>query len=115
MRKNKTNEDKKRLTEERFPESDKGVPEGTKLEFPEHYPPFSSFLVDSIGRIFVRTYEEAGEGMHYYDIFDPEGRYLARVPVYDRVAAIKNGKLYTIEEDEEGYQVVKRYYLKWTI
>jgi len=76
-----TNEDKKRLTEERFPETDGGVPEGYKLEFPDHYPPFSSFLIDSIGRIFVRTYEEAGEGMHYCDIFDPEGRYLARVPL----------------------------------
>jgi len=110
-----SNEDKKRLTEERFPESRGGVPEGTKMEFPDHYPPFSSFLIDSIGRIFVGTYEKAGEGMHYYDIFDPEGRYLARVPVYDRVRAIEQGKLYTVEEDEEGYQVVKRYHIKWTI
>jgi len=110
-----SNEEKQRLTEARFPESMGGVPESYKVEFPDHYPPFSSFLVDSIGRIFVRTYEEAGEGMHYYDIFDPEGRYLARVPVYDRVAAIKKGELYTLEEDEEGYQVVKRYHMKWTI
>lgn len=50
-----------------------GVPEGYKMEFPDHYPPFSSFIIDSIGRIFVRTYEKAGEGMHFYDIFDPEG------------------------------------------
>jgi hypothetical protein len=110
-----SNEEKQRLTEARFPDSRGGVPEGTKLEFPDHYPPFSSFFTDSQGRIFVRTYEEAGEGMHYYDIFDPEGRYLARVPVYDRVAALKKGKLYTLEEDEEGYQVVKRYHIKWTI
>jgi len=27
----------------------------------------------------------------------------------------KKGKLYTVEEDEEGYQVVKRYHIKWTI
>jgi len=110
-----SNEEKQRLTEARFPDSRGGVPEGTKLEFPDHYPPFSSFFTDSQGRIFVRTYEEAGEGMHYYDIFDPEGRYLARVPVYNRVAALKKGKLYTLEEDEEGYQVVKRYHIKWTI
>jgi len=110
-----SNEDKKRLTEERFPESRGGVPEGYKLEFPDHYPPFSSFLVDSIGRIFVRTYEEAREGMDYYDIFDPGGRYLARVPIFDRPLVIKKGKLYTVEEDEEGYQVVKRYHMKWTI
>ncbi|MBD3413385.1 MAG: 6-bladed beta-propeller [Candidatus Aminicenantes bacterium] len=110
-----SNEEKRRLTEARFPDSGGGVPEGYKLEFPDHYPPFSSFLIDSVGRIFVRTYEEAGEGMHYYDIFDSEGRYLARVPIYDQVAALKNGKLYTLEEDEEGYQVVKRYHLKWTI
>jgi hypothetical protein len=110
-----SNEDKKRLTEARFPESGGGVPEGYKVEFPDHYPPFSSFLIDSTGRIFVRTYEKAGEGMHYYDIFDPEGRYLARVAVYDQVAALKKGKLYTVEEDEEGYQVVKRYHIKWTI
>jgi hypothetical protein len=110
-----TNEDKKRLTEERFPKSRGGVPEGYKMEFPDHYPPFSSFLIDSVGRIFVRTYEEAGDGMHFYDIFDPEGHYLARVPIYDNPGAIKNGKLYTVEEDKEGYQVVKRYHIKWTI
>ena len=53
--------------------------------------------------------------MHYCDVFDPEGRYLARVPVYDRPVVIKKEKLYTVEEDEEGYQVVKRYHIKWTI
>jgi len=110
-----SNEEKQRLTEARFPDSEGGVPEGYKMEFPDHYPPFSSFLIDSVGRIFVRTYEKAGEGMHYYDIFDPEGRYLAQVPIYDQLAVIKKGKLYTVEEDEEGYQVVKRYHIKWTI
>jgi hypothetical protein len=27
----------------------------------------------------------------------------------------KKGKLYTIEEDEEGYRVVKRYKVKWNL
>jgi hypothetical protein len=31
----------------------------------------------------------------------------------DRAMAVKYGKLYTIEEDEEGFRFVKRYAMQW--
>ncbi len=48
--------------------------------------------------------------------FDPEGKYIAKVlfninsPLF-----FKKGKLYTIEEDEDGYQYVKRYKVTWKL
>jgi len=46
---------------------------------------------------------------------DKEGKYMAKVPLGARPQSWKKGKLYTIEQDEEGYPVVKRYKVNWNI
>ncbi len=109
-----TREVKERMIKERFEELG-GLPEGYKTEFPDQYPPFRYFILDSEERIFVRTYEKSEDGDYIFDIFDPEGRYLGSRPLPDRPAVLKDGKLYTIEEDAEGYPLVKRYRFNWTI
>jgi hypothetical protein len=109
-----TREVKERMIEERFEELG-GLPERYKAEFPNHYPPFRYFILDSEERIFVRTYEKSEDGDYIFDIFDPEGRHLGSRPIPDRPAVLKDGKLYTIEEDAEGYPLVKRYRLNWKI
>lgn len=70
--------------------------------------------VDDEGRIFVRSYEKVkdGEGF-YWDVFDSEGKYIAKVPLKMRPRVWKKNKLYTIEEDDEGYLYVKRYSVEW--
>jgi hypothetical protein len=36
-----------------------------------------------------------------------------KIPLKTRPYVLKKRKLYTIEEDEEGYQIVKRYKVTW--
>ncbi len=84
------------------------------MTIPEYHCPFRWIMTDDEGRIFVMTYEriEGGEGC-YYDIFDADGRYSVRIPLKTRPLLIRNHKLYAVEEDEEGYQRVKRYGIVW--
>jgi hypothetical protein len=81
--------------------------------FPYH-PAFSYLRTDDEGRIFVGTWEKptSGDGF-FYDVFDSEGKDIAQMPLNFTPQVIKNGKIYTIEEDEEGYQYVKRYRISW--
>lgn len=106
-----TDEDRERDFEERFGGS--GVPPDIKLEFPRYYPAFWHLSTDDGGRIFVQTFERTGEGSYYYDVFDSDGKYMVKIPLKVRPRAWKKGKLYTVEADEEGYQVVKRYKVAW--
>jgi len=90
------------------------IPPEFEQELPEYYPAYKSFALDSDGRLFISTFEKpkSGEGF-YCDVFDSEGRYIARIPLKTEPHVWKNHKLYTIEEDEEGYQFVKRFKVTW--
>ena len=91
------------------------VPPQWTLKFPKEYPPFIRFTCDEEGRIFVQTYEKTeDEEEDYYDVFDPEGKYIVRIFLKYRPQVWKNKKLYMIEENEEGFQVVKRYKVTWS-
>jgi len=90
------------------------VPPQWTLKFPKVYPPFIRFTCDEEGRIFVQTYEKTeDEEEDYYDVFDPEGKYIVRISLKYPPQVWKNEKLYMIEENEEGFQVVKRYKVHW--
>ena len=89
-----------------------------QVKRPENYPPFLTFGVDEKGRMIVRTFERDREGQILYDIFDPEGRFLAKVslgipPLEPRRFVWKNKRQYAIESDEDGYQVIKCYRVFW--
>jgi len=47
------------------------------------------------------------------DVFASEGRYIAKISLKVRSRILRNNNLYTLEEDEEEYQVVKRYKVTW--
>ena len=47
------------------------------------------------------------------DMFDSEGKYIARISLKFSPIIWKKKKLYTIEEDDEEFQVVKRYKVTW--
>ncbi len=105
-----------KITDEEKEKSIEGLLGGVKFVWNAHHNAFIYLCVDDEGRIFTRTYEKEPEsGEYYYDVFDPDGRYMAKIPLKSRPYVIKEGKLYTIEEDEEGYQLVKRYSVRWKI
>jgi hypothetical protein len=92
------------------------IDRGYILLFPKYFPVFRSISIDGEGRIFVGTYERIKIGedyVYYYDVFDSEGKYIAKIPLRRRPIVWKKNRLYTIEENEEGYQFVKRYTVKW--
>jgi hypothetical protein len=83
-------------------------------ERPKHFPAFQDFSVDEEGRIYVQLFErQMDDDKFYYDVFDPESRYIARIRLNALPKYWKNGKMYTIEADDEGFQVVKRYKVNW--
>ncbi len=87
---------------------------GKKTKFPSYHPAFSYLAVDDEGRIYVRTWERPNSGKgFFFDVFDKEGKYIARIPFNFRPQVMKKGKIYTIKEDEEGFQFIKRYKVSW--
>jgi len=92
------------------------VPPQMTIKFPKVYPPFIRLTCDEEGRIFVQTYEKTeDEEEDYYDVFDSEGKYIVRTSLKYRPQVWKNKKLYMIEENEEGFQVIKRYKVNWDL
>jgi len=107
-----TKKDKAKMIKDMY--GDNPVPSDVKLEFPKNFPAFWEFTCDKQGRIFVRTHEkEKEEKGSYYDVFDPEGRYIAKVFLKVRPRLWKQNKMYTIYEDEEGYRYIKRFSVAW--
>ena len=94
------------------------VPSNKQFDFviPKNYPPFQGFIVDEEGRIFVHRFVEVEKSKkHYFDVFDDEGKYTAKITLDEKFlfGTFKNKKLYTIEEDEDGYKYVRCYKVTW--
>jgi hypothetical protein len=85
------------------------------LVFPKYYPAYEHFFLTDLGHVFVKTWEKTKDGKRLYDIFDAEGRFIDRIPLKPSGIEILNGKYYALEEDEDGYQYVKRYTVSWNI
>lgn len=91
-------------------------------EFSRYFPAFDYFFADDEGRLFVKTFEKIpGTDKYFFDIFDPEGRYLTRaalkvgreISLKQGNFIIKNNKLYTVYYDEEDYPILKRMKIIW--
>lgn len=98
-----------RITGEDVKQRVRRVPEGRKLVVPKYFPAIRSLTTDDEGRTFVGAYEKLAEGTFVNDVFDSAGRYVAAVALKGEPQVRKKHKLYAIEEDEEGFSVVKRY------
>jgi len=105
-----------KITPDEIERAKKRLPGPMKLDTPKYHPAYQDLTVDEEGRIFVQTWEKTKDkSAFYFDVFDSDGRYVAKIPMKFWPRIWKKGKLYTIEEDEEGYQVVKRYKVTWKI
>jgi len=105
------------VTEEDKAERKKDVPPGYNrvLEFPKHHPAFTRFFLSDLGHLFVQTYEKSDGGKLIHDVFDAESRFIGRIPLRPSGVEILKGKYYALEEDEDGYQYVKRYAVTWKV
>jgi len=104
-----TEEDRKRELENTPPEVQ------ANLIFPRYHPVFTGLIVSDTGHILIRTNEKAKDGRLIYDIFDSEGHYVSRIPLKSSGITILKGKYYGLEEDEDGFQYVKRYRVIWQV
>ena len=88
-----------------------------EANFTKYFDPINGISVDDENRIFIDTLEKTNDRKYYYhDVFDPEGRYIARVglPSWPTLSMVwKNNKLYAIEENEKGFMIVKCYKVTW--
>jgi len=85
-------------------------------EIPEYFMPFSRIYNNEKGMILVTAYTRRGKKNETgFNIFDKEGKYLADIifKSYLYYCLWENGRLYTIEENEEGSLMVKVFKLKW--
>lgn len=99
---------------DRIPNVTPGVNIKEMFEFPKYYPPYQSFTLDEEGRIFVRTWEKGGIKEEYvYDIFNPEGIFIAQYITKADITVWKSSKMYAIEENEDGFRIIKRFGVYW--
>lgn len=88
-----------------------------EANFAKYFDPINWISIDDENRIFIDTLEKTNDRKYYYhDVFDSEGRYMAKVglPSWPTLRMVwKNNKLYTIEENEEDFMIVKRYKVTW--
>ncbi|MBE3111010.1 MAG: 6-bladed beta-propeller [Acidobacteria bacterium] len=105
------------ITEEEKREREKDVQpnSGLVLDFPKYHAAYYRFFLSDLGHVFVQTWEKTKDGKSIHDIFDAEGRFIGRVPLKPSGVEILKGKYYALEEDEDGYQTVKRYAVTWTV
>ena len=107
-----TKEEEKKLIKEYF--GNRPVPPSITLKFPDKYPPFIYLTCDEEGRIFALSYVKTDDDeQRYLDIFDSEGKYIVRTKTKSFPQIWKNGMMYCVGEDEDGFEVIKRYKVNW--
>ena len=92
-----------------------------KIYFPESWHPFHLFFLDDAGRLYVMTYE-SGEnpGEYIYDVFNADGVFIHRTSLnilhsnYGRLyAEAVAGRLYCIQEKQNGFKELVVYEMIW--
>jgi hypothetical protein len=103
-----------RISENEKAEENKDNRTGKELVFPIFHSAFNRINCDEQGRIFIKTWQKNSENDAYlYDIYDSEGIYTTAVYIKGAPLRILKNKLYCIDEDIMGFQILKRYELKW--
>jgi hypothetical protein len=93
-----------------------GLPGGAKIVFetPKYLPAIRDCLLDENGRLFVNVQDKGvRKGTSVIDIFDPDGRYIARTTLPGRPVAWKNGRVYLTDENESGYPILRSRRVDW--
>jgi hypothetical protein len=108
-----TEEEKEQWIED-FYGGAQNIPSDVNVVWDEYRNAYQHISLDGQDRIYVQTYElDDATGNSIYDVFDSDGRCLARVVLISPPMAWKGNRLFTREDDEDGYQYVKRYKVSW--
>jgi hypothetical protein len=84
------------------------------IQFPDAYPAFGSFVLADEGRLLVKTYEKGrAKKEFFWDVFDAEGRYIAKIPIVDDIRLWRDGKAYFIVEDDDGFKTLSCRRARW--
>jgi hypothetical protein len=93
-----------------------GIDVKDMFQFPETFPPFQSFTLDEDGRVIVRTFQKGkAKDEFIHDVFDPQGRYIVSFPSKMNISTWDKGKVYSIEENEEGFLSIHIYKVRWEL
>jgi hypothetical protein len=81
---------------------------------PKYIPAFANrFLIEETNNnIWVQLFSDNAENTFCYDVFTEEGIYIMHVTVPHEIYAMKDGKAYSIVENDDGYLVIKRFALQ---
>ncbi len=96
--------------------SPEGLPRGISLqvETPKFEAAIRDCFLDEGGRLFVNVREkDLRQGTSIIDVFDPEGRYIARTELPGRPVVWQNGRVHLISENEDGLRVVRSRRIDW--
>jgi hypothetical protein len=103
-----------KITDDEIEERRKRLPGPMAKNLPKYHTAYQDISADEDGRIFVRTWERTDDRQRYYfDVFDAEGRYITKVAIGGQPKVWKKNHLYTLDEDAQGYPMVKRYKVNW--
>lgn len=83
-----------------------------QMKTPDYKPVFNRLFCDQEMLLVLRQ-ELTENRSTSVDVFDPAGKYIGTALLNVVPRTWKNNKVYTIEEDEDGYQYVKRYKVTW--
>ena len=105
-----TEEDKKEMINSRY----KGKVPSYELTFPEYFPSFRRLRCDDEGKIYVQTYEKDKNDHVFWDVFNPEGRYITKFSLSksEVIFDIKENHMYS-HSDLREVPFVKRYRINW--
>jgi len=87
-------------------------------EILDYFMPFSRIYTNETGMIIATSDVRRNvKNEMTFDIFNKEGKYLNKIIIksYYYYCLWDNARLYTIEENDEGYFVVRVYKIKWNI
>jgi len=83
-----------------------------QLKIPDYKPVFDRLYSDQ-DKLLVLRQELEEKKNTFVDVFDSGGKYIGITLLNVVPRTWKDNKVYTIEEDEDGYQSVKRYKIRW--
>lgn len=110
-----------KISEEEIKRRMEGISDRDKYSIPKYHGAFRFIVADDENRIFVCTWEKTKDrSASYFDVFDAEGKYIVKIPIkysmlLGRPLIFKGNKLHLINEDDDGFQYVKRCKVTWKI
>jgi hypothetical protein len=85
-----------------------------RIHFPDVHSAYQKFTVDEKGWIYVMTWEQPAGGKGYwYDVFDENGIYTARIALSHMPQIWAGNRLYTLDMNASGSAVLARHRFAW--